>query len=322
MPGTEEYKTIFGVSPEEDPALSAGGDPAPAGDGKQEQEPAAPAAETGGKEQGITEPAEGAKPDGGAQKPEEGEVEPMEPAGQTAEERHRMAQQRREREEAARRQAEQARIDQVYASIFTGQTDPFTGKPITTEAEFQAYQQAKQRKLQEEQLTAAGLQPNVIEQMVNQMVSQHPMVLQAQKAVEAAGAQQAQAVELQAQEAIGAEMKKITAADPSIKTLEDIAKMPTAPQFNAYVQRGLSLEESFYLANRQSIDTQRQAAAKQAAINQAKGKEHLNPVGDTGTGEVMVPPNVAQEYRAMMPGATDEQIQKEYAQYLKDIGKK
>jgi hypothetical protein len=117
-----------------------------------------------------------------------------------------------------------------------------------------------------------------------------------------------------------AELQKIGALDPSIKTLEDIRAMPTAQRFNDLVQKGVSMEEAFYLANRQQIEERKLAAAKAAAQNQMAGKGHLNPMGAvSGKTPVQVPRGVVDAYRTMMPDATDAEIQKAYEDAMKQM---
>ena len=88
------------------------------------------------------------------------------------------------------------------------------------------------------------------------------------------------------------------------------------------VQQGATLEDAFWLANRQELDQRRRAASRQAAINAAPGKSHLSAGVAREAGEpVEVPADLAESYREMMPGATDGEIRAAYARYLKDIGK-
>ena len=128
----DEYQEVFGVPAEtaQDAPGGEGGNeredagPAP-GEGERDQEPAAP-----GAEEQQEEPASGAAgtEDGADADRHSG-----------AEERHRQAQLRRQREEAARHTAMQESRDKIYADIFAGQVNPFTGKPITSEADYKAW---------------------------------------------------------------------------------------------------------------------------------------------------------------------------------------
>ena len=135
-----------------------------------------------------------------------------------------------------------------------------------------------------------------------------------------AAQEKARAVNQKAEMSIQTALRNISAVDPDVKTLDDIAKMPTAAKFNDLVQKGVGLEDAFYLANRQAIDAKRTAAAKAAALNGAASRQHLNPVPNGG-GElpVEVPRGVVDAYRAMMPDATDAEIRKAYAEEMKSL---
>ena len=243
---------------------------------------------------------------------------------------NRPAQLRRQREDATRKTALQESRDKIYADIFAGQVNPFTGKPITSEADYNAWRAEKarrdlqqQRRQTEQQLSQAGLPADALRQIINQEVEHHPAVQQARQATMQAAAQAAKAAQERANAAIQKSLAAIAAEFPDIKSLDDIAKMPTAGRFNELVQKGLGLEDAFYLANRQELDQRRRAASRQAAINAAQSKAHLNAgvAGETADA-VDVPADMAESYREMMPGATDAEIRKAYASYLKSIGKK
>lgn len=252
----------------------------------------------------------------------EGGQPAAEPPGkpvQSPEERHRQAAARRAREaqarERARAAAEQARVDKIYADMFRDQTNPYTGNPITTESEYKAYIAESQRRAREAQLKKAGLTPEAIKQVVDESLA--PVKQQMESAQLATARDRARIVSEKASAAINAALKNISAIDPSIKTLEDIADLSTAPRFNQLVQMGVGLEDAFKLANHDAIMERRVAAAKASAQNQAAGKQHLNPVGPAdGREPVRVPEGIREAYKEMMPGATDEQIRKEYAAYL------
>lgn len=260
------------------------------------------------------EPPDTEQEDEHAAEPEDPPAPPAE-APETADEEEQRWQARKREWQTQEEQAAQARVDRVYAELFHGQTDPATGKAITNEAEYRAFRQRKDQEAQEQTLRDAGLQPELLERLVDQRVAQHPAVAAAQAAAEAARAQQARAVEQQAQAAIAAELRSISAADPSVKTLEDIARMPTAAEFNRYVRMGNTLSDAFYLANRRELEARRSAAAKQAAINQTRGKRSLLSGAGGGGGGADVPAEEAAAYRQIMPEATDAEIARAWAAY-------
>lgn len=245
----------------------------------------------------------------------EGETE--EPVEQTPEQRHRAAEYRRQQQETARQQAEQARIDEIYADMFKGQTDPFTGKPIRTEAEFKAYQSAKEKKEQEDALKAAGLQPDLIAGIVKQQVE--PLQQQLEQEQIAKAQRAAADAQRRAQEHINASMQKITADMPEVKTLTDIAALPTAGRFNQLVRSGVTLEDAFYLANRTEIERGKLQRSQQATINQVRSKSHLQQTGGNDGGIKSVPPDIVEQCRAFCPGISDEEILKEYNNTMKGV---
>ena len=302
---TPEYAEAFGLEATDDGGQGGGG----SGTEDPSQETPAGAESAAGGTNGEEEP--GAK---------EGGTEPARRQEMTPEERHRQAEARRAREEQERRQAEQRRVDKVYADMFAGQVNPYTGKPITTEAEFRAYEAEKASREQAQQLRQAGIRPETIQSIVDQQLG--PIKEQLMRANMRSAQERARAVNEQAQEAIGAFVKGLSAEWPEIKSMDDIAAMPTAEEFNEYVQMGLPLDKAFYLANRKEIESRKIAAAKTAAIHGAAGKSHLDPLPAGGGSEpVEVPAAMRDAYREMMPNATDAEIRKAYAKYLKDIKK-
>lgn len=258
-----------------------------------------------GQESGGQEP--GGQEAGGGQRQE-----------MSAEERHRQAAARRAREEQARAAAEQARRDQIFAEMFAGQTNPYTGKPILTEADFRGYQAERERRQQAEQLQKAGIDPGTIQGIVNQQLG--PIREQLMMAQMQAAREKARITNEKAMETIGQAVKNISAVWPEIRSLEDITALPTREEFNRYVQMGVPVEEAFYLANRKEIENRKIAAATAAARNGAASRRHLDPV-QSGGGElpVEVPKGVVDAYRAIMPDATDAEIRKAYADEIKNL---
>lgn len=319
-PTHEEYVAVFGEY-EEDTATTE--EPAVGG------EPTTPA---NTEEAAPVENAEGTPMEEGGAEGTEGGAEPAEPAPaeegagtenqvQSAEERHRQAALRRAREQQEWQNRTQQAVDAAYAKLLGGQINPFTGKPITTQAEYEAYEQMKAQQSTNNALQKAGIDPLLIQQMVQQEVA--PMKQQMR-------AEQAQRYEAQAaeynrrmEEAKEAAAKSIAALyDPSIQSFDDILAMPTVGKFNDLLQKGNSFEESFYLANREAIDKRRAAAAYQKGVAAGASRQHLSPApAASGAEPVIVPADVARSYREVTPGMTDAEIAKEYAAYLKCIRK-
>lgn len=86
--------------------------------------------------------AEAEHTDASTESTAEGQQEPAKPA-QSAEENAQFAEIRRGIEQRAREDA-QARIDNFYKTTYAGQTNPYNGKPIDSEAAFKEFEQQQQ----------------------------------------------------------------------------------------------------------------------------------------------------------------------------------
>lgn len=217
------------------------------------------------------------------------------------------AAQRRRQEEAQRVQRER---DAVFAQIYHGQINPYTNKPIRSEKDYQQYVQ----QYTQDQLQQAGVDQSVVQQAVNAdpRVQQAAAIIQQQQAMAAQQAQQAQTQQFHAA------LQAIQQLDPTVKGFEDIINNPHFAEIEQRWQKGYSLEDAYYLANRIELSQKKQAAAKQQVINQATGKKHLKPTGNNGAGEdVQVPADVMAMYREMNPKATEAEIRKNYAKFMK-----
>ncbi len=303
MTGEIDYGAVFGID-----------------EGGNEQEVAEPANETeeaqGAEEQEVAEPAEQEESTDGTE-----ETGAEEGAEQTPEERSRFAAARRkaeaERDAAVQKAREDAQaeaqrvIDEAFRN--SGLTNPYTKQPITSKAEYDEYKVRFEAEKKARLLKKSGM----TDEEFNQFVSELPEVRQAKQAQAAAEEAAKQAREQQARLKVDEQLKEISALDPSIKELKDIAKMETYPKFYELVKKGNSLTDAFKLANFETLNRSTAAASRQAAINAAQGKSHLAQTATRGTGAVTVPADVKESYRAFNPNATDAEIQQHYNKYLK-----
>lgn len=264
---------------------------------------------------GGTEPT-GAEPEAPAEEdpiPEPGA--PQEPPAQPA------ASPASGPETQARQAAYQAQVDAAYAEAYKGRINPYTGKPILSKADYDAYQRAYQQEMHNqalEKMRSAGIDPDVL----SELISRHPTVQQAQTAIRQAQAQQRAAQEVQARNWYAGQMREISALDPAIKSLGDLqAKHPDQyPKLMQLVSSGMTLAQAYKGLNFDALAARKAEAAQQQVRNQVAGKRHLEPVGGQGKASVEVPGDVAEQYRDLNPGMSDAEIQKAYAAYLKQIG--
>lgn len=213
----------------------------------------------------------------------------------------------------ARAQADAQRaIDEAFQN--SGLKNPYTGQPITSKAEYDAYKERFDAERREQLMRGAGMSGEEFDRFVQDL----PEVRRAREAQEAAERAQREAREAAARVRLDEQLREISAIDPSVKSLADLAKMPTYPRFYELVQRGNTLTDAFRLANFDALAQRSAAGARQAAVNAARSKEHLEQTKTRGTGAVSVPADVREQYRLFNPDATDEEIQKHYQKSHKE----
>ena len=220
---------------------------------------------------------------------------------------------------AARRRAEaqfnqriqqerQAAKDEMVRQMYEGQLDPYTNKPITSEADWQAYQQAYQREqeqLTRNQMQQAGIDPDILDRMIEN----NPKVKRAEQLTAQFEAAEG---ERQMNEAI----KEISHLDPSITDVAALANHPNAPVFNEYVNRGYSLVDAFRLANFDQLTGKKAAAAKQQAMNNVNGKSHLTTTaGNAGGDDIVIDPQEMQMMKHAFPNLTHAQLVAKFKKY-------
>ena len=228
---------------------------------------------------------------------------------------------------------ERAAEDQRWREFFAtaGLKSPVDGKPITTRAEYEAYQRSLEERRIRQNLQKGQLLPEDIEALVRRAVTQqlqeNPAAVPRQTSE--AENQQQSAPERPAaegrtvtQEQVDAELEEIRQLDPEMTGLEAILASETGEAFRAAVARGASFIEAFKLANfdrlRQKASAETAKRAEQAALNKARSKDHLQTARTSGSGSVAVPAEVKEMYHYLMPGKTDAEIQAHYNRTLRE----
>lgn len=303
-----DYDKIFGVDTSGEPT----GDPGPEGpQGEREPEDAASAANTQGEQQPTAGDGPETAPPGGEEPGNEG------PDGQTPEENGAgnagAGIDPRTREQIAREIRARAakQLDESIAAL--NLTNPYTKEPIRNKADYDTYR----AKVEEDRRTKILKKAGISEEEFAKLAAEQPEIK--------AQLDEAQEAKRQAAAATMSEqMRQIHELDPAINTVEDLAKMPNYAEFYRFVkQNRLSLVEAYRLANMERLSERAAAATKQAAINAAQSKAHLEATKSRGKGGDVpaISAEVLEYYRAINPKATEAEIRADYARYLKNISK-
>ena len=268
-------------------------------------------AESGAEGQEVTEPAEQEvvtdnNTDEGT---ETGAVEEpkSEPTGGKTEEDSRFASVRRKAEEEARSkyEAQMQNVNSEVKRLFGNVKNPTTGAPIESFDDYIKAVEEQQRLVREQEMRSKGIDPKIIDEMIQAS----PVIRQANQIMQ-------DSLKNEAAQKLAADLKAVSEIDPSIKSESDIANLETYPQIlDLVTKHGLSLLEAFKLANYESIATKKAEAAKQAAVNQAKGKSHMEQSGNgasTSENEVDIPQSEISTWREYYPGLSDAELKKKY----------
>ena len=247
--------------------------------------------------------------------PEEDETEEGEEADttdqpehvQTAEENANYASIRRKAEADARRRFEdqQRIIDAQYAQMFQGYTNPETGLPILSASDYIAAMAAQERQTAQAKMAEAGIDTISL----NRLIENNPTVIQAKQAIASINEQNADRM-------VQEDLENILAIDPEIGSIEAVPQTEgyaNAVQY-AVEHPGIRLSEAYKLVNFDRLANSKTAAAKQAAINAQKSKEHLSKTaGIAGNDNSQdIPVNELETWKEWFPDKSDKELRKMY----------
>lgn len=214
--------------------------------------------------------------------------------------------------------------DANYAAAFMGRRNPYTGKPILTKADFDEYVKAQEaatradeQKAAEDEISKLGITPEQLEALMSKTKFGQEM----RAALDYTRKQAADTHKKAIDDLIAKDIAEIAKYDPTVTDVESLKKTAKGKEIERRVKSGrYTWREAWMLENFDAMQSARTDAAKQAAMNAASSKDHLQSTAQRGSGEVDVPDDVAAMYKVM--GITDkEEIRKSYASYLKDIKK-
>ena len=212
----------------------------------------------------------------------------------------------RRRMEAAERKA--ADIDAMYAKQFGGYTNPETGQPIRSAADYVEAMAAQERIQARQKLQENNIDPGLIDNLI----ANSPVVRQAE-------AQMAELTNMRAQQEVEKDIAEVLKLDPTLTSKDAIMNDPSFPQVLEKVQSGMRLVDAYKLVNFDRLSSSKTAAARQAVVNQVKGQAHLsNAAGLTASDTLEdIPASMLETFRDRFPEKTDKELKALYNQTLK-----
>lgn len=205
----------------------------------------------------------------------------------------------------ARIEAEtQKRVDASIARQFEGILNPYTNKPILTEADLTAYRSAFAAEEQRQQLEEMGVSKEVLDNYIQN----HPAMQQAQQVIHQQEQQAANDFMAKEFEAMKKEFPDCGLESPQQLNETEAGRRALQMWANA---PGITLADAYAATHRREISKKQSAAVKQAAMNEMNSKGHLRQTkGSNAKGDV--PAEIAAEYKKYFPNATHEEIAEMY----------
>lgn len=238
-----------------------------------------------------------------------------EPKKQSKEDNARFAAARRKAEQErdaaiaqAARQAEEKHKREMDALVAGMNLTDKTGAKITTKEQYDKYKE----EIAAENAARMQRRAGASDEQWGEMINNLPQVQKAQQAQQQAEAAHRQAVALQAKAAVDEQVKAIGAMDPTIKSLQDLSKIPEYAEITEKVKQGMGLLDAYKLATYDKRMASTTAAARQAAMNNARSKDHLKKTSERGVGAQSVPKDVEAMYRTFNPTATAAEIRRHW----------
>ena len=202
----------------------------------------------------------------------------------------------------------QQQLDAEREEFFrtAGVKNPYTGEPITNMDEFRAWREEQDNRKLQNELKSGKL----TKETLNGLIEQHPAVQAARQAQQQEAEREKQAKQQAFLQDVESQLAEIRKEDPSIRNVQDLMNRPYSKAFYEAVKRGNNFTDAFYLATRGQQIQETEEKARQSAVNNLTGKNHLKATSIGGRAGAMVTPEERKMYRLFNPDATDDQIQR------------
>lgn len=145
--------------------------------------------------------------------------------------------------------------------------------------------------------------------LIDDTVTNNPIVLEAQRVIEAQREREQKAV-------LDSAINEISAIDPDIKSLNDLLALDNYNEFYDLVERGYALPDAYKIISFDKLSNKKAASAAQTVINNVNSKGHITTTKGTQTKEITVPDEILAGYRKNNPDMSEDEIRKHYSKFV------
>lgn len=200
-------------------------------------------------------------------------------------------------------------IDAQYAEKFKGYKNPITGAEIKSAKDYFEAIAAQEELATKKTLADNGIDPSIIERAVNNS----PAIRTANQVI---AEQRARDV----QNYLEKQIEEVSKIDPDIKSAKDIENSERYPEVLNYVQNNrLSIVDAYKLVYADKLVSQKTAAVKQQAINNARSQSHLTATeGGQSKGDslVEIPQSQLEQWKQFFPNKSPKELKEAYNRSL------
>lgn len=211
--------------------------------------------------------------------------------------------------EAARKQ--QQEIDDMYARQYGHLVNPETNQPIRGAKDYFEALAAQERINARAQLQQANVDPTLIDRMIQNS----PVIRQAEQAT-------AELQSIRMKQMIEDDFREVLRLDPTLTSQDDIFKSDSYGAVVDYVKNhpGTRFLEAYKLVNFDRLTASRTQAAKQSAINDVKGKNHLSTGAalNVSDSEEDIPASMLESYQELFPEKSMKELKVLYNQTIRN----
>lgn len=238
---------------------------------------------------------------------EPGEMEPEEDGadGDSGEPDTAALRQQHDRELEELRRQHQQQMDAHVAGLKL--TNPYAGnKPITTLAEYQAYQTAHQQAQWDSIRQRSGL----TQEQMDELIGNLPQVQQAAQAQAQAKAAQDAADEQALQQELERQIGEIRKFWPEVRDRESLVSHKSWPQVSQKMRdTKCGVLDAFKTVNFDEYARRSAEDARRQTQRNQRGKEHLKGTTGKGKGGASIPTDQLKIYQRLNPGASLSELQ-------------
>jgi len=161
-----------------------------------------------------------------------------------------------------------------------------------------------------ETLEGSGINnPEAFDAYMTEKISKNPVVVEAQKIIDAQRAKDKE-------EIMKSAIAEINAIDPDIKSADDLTHLDNYDELLVKMKQGNTLVDAYKLVAFDKINSNKVNNATEDVIANIDSKSHMKGISGNKSDHVVVPDDIMAMYRKNIPGMTDDEIRKDYAKHM------